>query len=265
MNILDRNNENFELKTCTIKVLPRDLWDAAAKRASLINPRNKIVFEYQVTAIPELSLERDRLSVLTQKYWRSGKVELTTGFVDNPANELKTKILLHLNAWGKSANVVFLESNVDPVVRISRISGEGHWSYVGTDILLIRPERATMNLDSFTINTPESEFYRVVRHEAGHTLGFPHEHMRRELIERLDIQKTVRYFSQTQGWSKEQVLNQVLTPLDEESIFGSEVADETSIMCYQIPETITIDGQPIIGGTDITPKDFEFASRVYPK
>jgi hypothetical protein len=28
-----------------------------------------------------------------------------------------------------------------------------------------------MNLDSFTTSTPDSEFYRVVRHETGHTLG----------------------------------------------------------------------------------------------
>jgi hypothetical protein len=30
--------------------------------------------------------------------------------------------------------------------------------------------------------TPDAEFYRVVRHETGHTLGFPHEHMRKEII-----------------------------------------------------------------------------------
>jgi hypothetical protein len=43
-----------------------------------------------------------------------------------------------------------------------------------------------MNLEGFTMKTPDSEFHRVVRHETGHTLGFPHEHMRAELVKRID-------------------------------------------------------------------------------
>ena len=39
-----------------------------------------------------------------------------------------------------------------------------------------------MNLEAFTMQTPDSEFHRVVRHEAGHTLGFPHEHMRKAIV-----------------------------------------------------------------------------------
>ena len=62
--------------------------------------------------------------------------------------------------------------------RISRGS-EGYWSYLGTDIRLIPRNRPTMNLQGFTMNTSESEYKRVVRHETGHTLGFPHEHILR--------------------------------------------------------------------------------------
>ena len=36
-------------------------------------------------------------------------------------------------------------------------------------------------------------------------------------------------------------------------------------MCYQIPGTITIDGNPIIGGININEQDYEFAAKVYPK
>ena len=61
-------------------------------------------------------------------------------------------------------------------VRIARTREDGYWSYLGTDILSIDASQQTMNLDSFSMNTPDSEFYRVVRHETGHTLGFPHEH-----------------------------------------------------------------------------------------
>src|SRR5207248_2959407 len=105
------------------------------------------------------------------------------------------------------------------------------------------------NLQGFTMSTPESEYKRVVRHETGHTLGFPHEHMRRALVARIDPEKAYEYFERTQGWPRSVVDQQVLTPLDETSLMGTP-ADETSIMCYQLPGSITRDGRPIIGGLD---------------
>ena len=36
-------------------------------------------------------------------------------------------------------------------------------------------------------------------------------------------------------------------------------------MCYQIDADLTVDGEPIVGGTDITPNDYAFAAQVYPK
>ena len=59
------------------------------------------------------------------------------------------------------------------------------------------PELPTMNLEGFTMRTPESEFLRVVRHEAGHTLGFEHEHMRTQLVQRIDRKKAIAYFRRT--------------------------------------------------------------------
>lgn len=113
------------------------------------------------------------------------------------------------------------------------------------------------------MTTRPSEFNRVIRHEAGHTLGFPHEHMRRELVARIDRQKAYDYFRRTQGWSPAMVDQQVLTPLDQRSIVGTP-ADQTSIMCYQLPGVITRDGQPILGGPDIDTTDRSFARRIYP-
>jgi hypothetical protein len=122
-----------------------------------------------------------------------------------------------------------------------------------------------MNLDGFTMSTPEREFKRVIRHEAGHTLGFPHEHMRREIVARIDRQKAYDYFLRTQGWSPAMVDQQVLTPLDERSIFGTAPADQISIMCYQLPGLITKDGRPILGGNDVNTTDRAFARRIYPQ
>ena len=92
-----------------------------------------------------------------------------------------------------------------------------------------------MNLDSFTMNTPDSEFHRVVRHETGHTLGFPHEHMRKAIIDRIDREKAIKEFMRTQGWSRQEVIEQVLTPFETSALKATAVTDENSIMCYDFP------------------------------
>ena len=115
------------------------------------------------------------------------------------------------------------------------------------------------------MTTPESEYHRVVRHETGHTMGFPHEHMRRELVAKIDPEKAIKYFKDTQGWSREEVEQQVLTPIEESSLLGTAHADPKSIMCYQIPGIITKDGKPIIGGLDIDKSDYAFVGKIYPK
>lgn len=246
---------------CTLRELPDDQWLSSALNAQRVNPENVpegTILDGSISPEEKAAIDIDR-------YWGKGGVHLTTAFLDNPLPELRARILSHMNAWGRSANVMFREtaSIADAQVRISR-NLLGHWSFLGTDILLIPPGEPTMNLQQFTMNTPESEFFRVVRHEAGHTLGFPHEHMRREIIARLDREKTFAYFKRTQGWNRAEVLDQVLTPLDPAKNPGTP-ADETSIMCYDLPVEITIDGEPVLGGNDINPQDARFAGLMYPK
>jgi hypothetical protein len=168
-----------------------------------------------------------------------------------------------MNAWAKRSCVEFAETAGTGDGRISRGAG-GYWSYLGTDVLLIQKDRPTMNLEGFSIKTSDSEFARVVQHEAGHTLGFPHEHMRKTLVARIDPSKAYEYFRRTQGWDRKTVDQQVLTSLDDATIIGTP-ADQTSIMCYQLPGSITKDGRPILGGTDINNTDFLFAAKIYPK
>jgi hypothetical protein len=204
------------------------------------------------------------IAVMTKKFWGNKGVKLTVGFLDNPSATLRSKILSHMNAWSKTANVQFVQSNTNPKVRIAR-EADGYWSYLGTDILSIPANEATMNLEAFTLNTPDSEFHRVVRHETGHTLGCPHEHMRAELVKLIDPKKAIAFFGQTQGWDPAMVKAQVLTPIQASSLLGTPLADQESIMCYQIPGTITKSGKPIVGGLDIDKSDFAFMGTIYPK
>jgi hypothetical protein len=250
---------------CLPRALPQNLWVSAARTATEINPANHPRLERLAMLVPGFSATPQRIAVVTTKFWRTNGVRLTVGFLDNPPADLRRRIVEHMNAWSKTTNVKFTESKTDPQVRIARIPNDGYWSYLGTDILSIPRNQPTMNLEGFTMNTPESEFRRVVRHETGHTLGCPHEHMRRQLVAKIDPAKAIRFFGQTQGWSPEMVRQQVLTPIEESSLRGTAFSDPNSIMCYQIPGTITRDGKPIIGGTDIDKTDYDFMATIYPK
>jgi hypothetical protein len=257
--------ETKRFRTCTPRYLPRSKWAQAAAASFKVNPDNRP---------PNLTEDApgagDRLALDLERYWGKGGVKLTVGFIDTPDNALRARILTHMNAWGLTANVTFIFSATDPQVRVARRTEEespgngGYWSYIGTDILTTDADEPTLNLEAFTMDVSEDEFHRVIRHEAGHTLGFPHEHMRADIIKRLDRDKVITDFMRTQSWSKQEVIDQVLTPLEESSLLGTP-ADETSIMCYQIDGDLTLDGKEVVGGLDINASDAAFAAKVYPK
>ena len=261
---LERDNVNYLV--CTPKSLPKEKLIAAARTAVSINPLNHAPVQRLSGLMRGFAPTPLHIAVVTTKYWGLQGVKLTVGFMDTPGTDLKKRLLLHMNAWAKTSNVSFVETKTDPQVPVAREGGVdgGYWSYVGTDILHIPKSKQTMNLEGFTMQMPESEFHRVVRHETGHTLGFPHEHMREALVKKLDVSKTIAYFARTQGWSEEETRAQVLTPIKESTLRGTPV-DARSIMCYQLPGEITKNGKPILGGSDIDQKDYEFAALIYPK
>lgn len=262
-----------EIITCTPRTLPVDRREEAARVAREINPYNYPAVEALPRLARDLMPTPQRIAVMTKKYWGIQGKRFTVGFLDNPPQALRTRILSHMSAWNKTANVEFVETAAatQAEVRINRDPNpdpdwDGYWSFLGTDILVYSgPNNQTMNLQGFTMNTDDAEFYRVVRHEAGHTLGFPHEHMRKALVDTIDREKAIAYYMRTQDWTEEEVIAQVLTPLEESSILGTPQADPNSIMCYQIPGFLTRTGQPIVGGLDIDQSDYNFVASIYPK
>lgn len=255
---------------CTPKELPTSQLVAAAAKAIEINPLNApMIPGAAMAALPafELISEPYRIAVMTSKYWGRDLKTLTVGFMEPIQQDLKDMILYHLNLLGmddsgkRFSNVKFEWVARDPMVRITR-EADGYWSYLGTDILSIAKTQPTMCLQGFTMSTAVRERKRVIPHEGGHTLGFPHEHLRREVVERIDPAKAIQYF-RLMGWNEATTRSNVLTPIDERSIRGTPV-EEDSIMCYQLPGSITTDGKPVVGGADLTPTDRRFIGEIYP-
>jgi len=259
----------MSLIVCRAKSLPVSRRDAAATRSVEINPAN--ASEHRVVARTPIGRSggRPRLAVVVGRRWPSAGVRLTVQFLDTPPRDLRARILRHMNAWNKTSNVVFTETRGTGQVRIARLDSPddmaGYWSYVGTEILEVDDDKPTLNLEGFTMRVSDAEFRRVVRHEAGHTLGFDHEHMRRDLVQRIDPRKAIAFFDRTEGWTAREVREQVLTPLTQKSIMGTTESDPTSIMCYQLPGAIMKNGKAIRGGKDINRRDFAFAASIYPK
>jgi CHAT domain len=259
----------MSLIVCRPKSLPLDKLVAAERRAIEVNPDNAKTWRRVARTPAGRRGGPRRIAVLVGRKWPETGVRLSVSFMDTPSRELRSRILRHMNAWGETANVVFTETQGKGEVRIARLDSpvdmSGYWSYLGTEILEGPEDEPTLNLEGFTARTSEAEFRRVVRHEAGHTLGFEHEHMRGDLVKRIDPAKAKAYFDRTEGWTPEEVEEQVLTPLAKKSIMGTAESDPLSIMCYQLPGSIMKDGKAIKGGNDINPKDFAFAASLYPK
>ena len=169
------------------------------------------------------------LAVLTQIFWGPAGVRLTVGFLDRPSAQLRRRILSHMNAWGAWANVQFTETKMIPQARIARLRDDGYWSYLGTDVLSIPADEPTMNLDK--LHHEHARFRISPSHPGwtGYMLGLPHEHRRKAIVNRIDREKAIKEFMRTQGWSRQEVIEQALTPFDTWSQ-GDGGHDENSIM-----------------------------------
>lgn len=248
-----------------------DKLEAAERRSLEINPENEAARRTVERVVPGTRRGPGvrRIAVVVGRKWPRTGVRLSVSFLDGASAALRSRILLHMNAWGEQANVTFRETVRDGQVRIARLDSpvelSGYWSYLGTEILEVGLNEPTMNLEGFTAGTSEAEFRRVVRHEAGHTLGFDHEHMRTDIVSRIDRRKAVAFYEANQNWTEQETEEQVLTPLAKRSIMGTAESDPLSIMCYQLPGEIMKDGVAVPGGVDINAKDAAFAARIYPK
>jgi hypothetical protein len=253
-----------QLKMCIDKVLPPERLVEAAARALAENVEN---LPGQPSAprfgVPAMNVQPSRMALITGKKWQNGRT-LRVYFMGGH-QAIRQKVMSYAVGWMNHANVR-LEFVDDPTaeIRVAFQLGDGSWSYLGTDALTIPAHLPTMNYGWLTSTTADDEYSRVVLHEFGHALGCIHEHQHPQAGIPWDRDAVYRYYWQTQGWSRAEVDNNIFDLVPASQTQFSRF-DPTSIMCYAVPNELTIGDYEIGWNRALSPGDREFISVVYPK
>lgn len=179
-------------------------------------------------------------AVMFQKKWPNTQTEIRVRFIDAPSATVAAKIQEKSKLWEPviRRTIRFVDSG-DAEIRIS-LRNSGSWSYIGTDSLSFSQDTPTLNFGWFDDQTDDIEFRRTTVHEFGHALGLIHEHQHPLAHIPYNMAAVYGYYKETQHWTKQEVGEQVLTPMSATVLQYSKY-DSQSIMEYPIPKAILTD------------------------
>jgi serralysin len=266
----DGSNKLKNIRNCAELLVPDELKGEAIAAAVKERPDNILMPGMMPQGINSLSLAASNamktpaIFVLTQKRWKPGRV-LKVRFLDNPPQIVKQKIEQFARQWESVVNIKFSFGNaIDAEIRITCTLGIGSWSYLGTDALVIPPNKPTMNYGWFTETTPDTEYSRTVLHEFGHALGAGHEHQHPLAGIPWNRPVVYQYYQSTQGWSKADVDAQIFAKYNLNQLNAS-VYDKNSIMHYAIDKQLLLDPSFAVGwNTRLSLMDKSFMKLMYP-
>jgi hypothetical protein len=203
------------------------------------------------------------LAIWRDKKWAIGRT-IKVKFLEG-TQFLKDKVREKALVWTRFAYLDFdFGDHDDAEIRISFQQGNGSWSYIGTDCLNITDqEEPTMNYGWFNAHTSDLEFNRTVLHEFGHAIGCIHEHQSPVANIPWDRPAVYRYYAASQGWTQEEVDNNIFAVYDNATITNSAF-DDHSIMLYPIDGALTANRYSVGMNNILSRNDIDFVSRWYP-
>lgn len=206
------------------------------------------------------------LAVDVTKFWKPGRA-IHIRFLDGDL-ELQKRVEEVAHTWSKHANIEFVFDNQSQAdIRIT-FEGQGSASLLGISALDSRiqsnPNAPTMRFGWLDKDSGEEDLARVVLHEFGHALGCIHEHQNPEHKIPWNREAVMRYYMGTQGWTRQQVIRNVLDKYNHKISQYTEF-DPESIMLYPIPNELTVGDWAIEWRNHkLSPTDIDFIGQIYP-
>jgi len=177
---------------------------------------------------------RVRAIVRTDRKWVNGSV-LRYHFFRSPSRwttseSKKNVVRAAFKNWknlGIGLDFKEVDAPQEAEIRIGFQSRDGHWSYVGRDVLGQGVDERTLNLDksdAWTIDT--------AMHEIGHTLGLPHEHQNPHAGIVWDEEAVYAALGAAPNfWDRRTTFHNIIRKIDADDVQGSSW-DPDSIMHY---------------------------------
>ena len=207
------------------------------------------------------------LALFVPNMWPVNVRQLRVKFLDG-SPELRARIVDlegGPNGWNSASAMQFVFTQQEPShIRITFTRGAS-WSYVGTQCKYIAADQPTMQLGWLDTRTEEREVRRVWLHEAGHALGFWHEH---ETVLGIDSipwdYKGINKWCKDKGITYQDWEKTWNCPADD-SVIMHPIYDEDSIMHYYVPPEWVLDRIPRGGANTLSSVDRQMVEAWYEK
>jgi astacin (peptidase family M12A) len=153
-------------------------------------------------------------------------------------------------------------------VRIGFEPGDGHWSYIGRQVLKQGVDDRTMNLDP-TDNIGSGDYgIDVATHEIGHTLGFPHEHQNPNAGIVWDEEAVYKALGgPPNNWPRETTFHNIIAKIQPDQVQGSSW-DPDSVMHYPFEPGLILQPEKYRAGLQpsggLSQRDREWVHTFYP-
>jgi len=224
---------------------------------------------------PDVSPGRQRAIILIDRKWVNGTTLHYAFFENEPrlahlaATEAFKKVFREgVKAWvdlGIGLKFEEVKSRSDAEMRIAFQKNDGHWSYIGRDVLNQGVDDATLNLDP----TAGNFNWETAAHEIGHSMGLPHEHQNPNAgIVWNDEAVYAALAKPPNRWSRETTFHNIIRKIDADTVQGSNW-DKDSVMHYQFEAGMITTPQefktkPLVPAGGLSARDREWIRTFYP-